>query len=177
MALEKGGNKVVNNGGFEKLGHLMWTYRLTGSGTIVYCLLGLLNFYFQTGYSPSYWLVILWSISLVGYSVMNKAVQLKGIHNGGRRGEIYVMMVIGSYLLMEATNMVRVVFFHRERLILPDGFPLSAIEALVLFILSFIASFYIFCRNVNGDGCQEEKNNAFAGDGKAQKERIKIELM
>lgn len=176
MALETGGNAVAGNGGFEKLGHVMWMYRLSGSGTILYCLLGLFNFYFQTGYSPSYWLVTLWSISLVGYAIMNKVVQFKGIHNGGRRGEIYVAMVVSSYLLMEVTNIARVVFFHKEKLIIPDGFPLSALEALILFVLSFIGSFYIFCRRTNGNGCQGQSNISTA-EKKLQKRSLKTELM
>jgi len=135
---------------FAKLSHILWMYRILGYGTIFYGLLGLAIFFLKLT-SMSFWFTLIWSVSLIGYSVLNKALQEVGLSNSGvgRRGEFYAIFIIVCYFIMEFFNKYLQWVLNKEPLLFPEGFPFSAIEALVLLILSWFWSLRIHCKNNN----------------------------
>lgn len=150
--------------GFPKRFHKVWMYRVLGLLTIVYIILQLIQFYCQFKDPPCEFRWF-WMVSLLGYVLLKEVFRWNDVEESTARwGEVYVILVIGSFLLMQGVNIVRLWAYGMPNLVLPDGALEGALEALVLWVGSTIsAATHHSKRNNNNSG--NNSNKTKSGEG------------
>jgi len=137
---------LMNN--FPKRVHKVWLYWLLGIFTTIFIGLQLLQFHCQLPNLP-HELCFFWGVTLLGYVVLKEVFRWHNLEEGmaGHWGEVYVMLVVGSFLWMEGWNIVRLWSSGLLPLAIPAGASEGAIEALALWILSVISTVIYHQRN------------------------------
>ncbi|MBI4837113.1 MAG: hypothetical protein HY813_01750 [Candidatus Portnoybacteria bacterium] len=94
-----------------------------------------------------------WGVTLLGYVVLKEVFRWHGLSEGmaGHWGELYVALVIGSFLWMQGWNLVRLWVYGVSCLTVPEGAVEGAIEALTLWIASVISSLLHYNRKNGKD--------------------------
>lgn len=123
---------------FRKAHHKIWLYRFLGGFTIIYLILQLAAFHLQEAMPPE--IVFFWMATLLSYTVLKEAFRYGQVdYKNNQKGEIYTMLVIGTFLWMNFFNIIRSWFFDKEFIPLPHFMFESAVEALLLLVLSAIS--------------------------------------
>lgn len=133
---------------FRKSSHKKHFYRFLSVFTIVLLVLQLAIFFFELTPLPAK-ISFFWMATLFLYFLMNQVFQYAGVNCLGKdnKGEFFAAMVIGTFLLMEAVNLVRLWIFNLPAWPLPPAMFETALEAIVLYVFSIVGSVLITKRN------------------------------
>lgn len=132
---------------FPKTFYKRWLYRGLKVFTLMYVAVQLVAFHLELAKIPVE-LAYFWMFSLFCYATLKEAFRWGKVPDGdSRKGELYALLIIGSFLWMEFFNITMKWGLGKEFLDLPEGYLISAIEALLLLVGSAVSAMTFHCKN------------------------------
>lgn len=92
------------------------------------------------------WFMLIYSVSLVSFVYVKEGARGKQGRYKGKTGEIFLIMWLGVYLIMEIINFSGII---PRGLAIPDELPVTCIEVMVIYAYSAKEKIKFLCQKEN----------------------------